>query len=369
MFFKRYFIHLTILFLLLFFKTFYIKMASAGNYRLSLTDYPFPERLELCGEKVPLEDSSVRERFEREFYIALGDEAQILLWLKRSGRYFPELEKILRERQMPQDLKYVVVAESSLLTQAYSSKGASGYWQFVQSTGERYGLKKGDEIDERLSFVKATEAALNYLRDLYRMFGSWTLALAAYNCGEKKIQREIDEQKVNDFYYLALPQETERYIFRILAIKTILSHPEQYGVKLKREDYYQPYDFDTVKVVIRCPIHLRLIAEAADTYYRKIRELNPEFKGYHLPPGEYLIRIPKGVGRNFNERFANLLKKIPCMEKMVYQVKKGDTLSKIADTLNVPIAMLMEWNQVSNPDLIKPGEELIYYRPLQDYKP
>ena len=335
----------------------------AQNSRLPLTVYPVPKEMELCGEKIPLEDNTIRERMEREFYIALGDETQIILWLKRTGRYFPELENTLKEKGMPQDLKYVVVAESGLITQSFSSKGACGQWQFIQPTGERYGLKKEEGIDERFAFTRSTEAALAYLNDLYGRFGSWALAIAAYNCGEERIKKEMEEQKVNNFYYLSLPQETERYIFRILAIKTILANPEAYGIALKMEDYYLPYDVDTVRVVLPGPVHLRIIAEAAKTYYRKIRELNPEFRGYYLPKGEYAIRIPKGSGEKFPEQFEAKLKEIRFEEKAVYIVKEGENLSQIADSLNVPLASLKEWNKIDDPNLIKPGQELIYNRP------
>ena len=336
----------------------------AQSSRLPLTSYPLPKEMDLCGEKVPLEDSSIRERMEREFFIVLGDEAQIILWLKRTGKYFPELENILKEKGMPQDLKYVLVAESGLLTQSFSSKGACGQWQFIQPTGERYGLKKQEGIDERFSFTKSTEAALAYLKDLYNMFGNWTLAIAAYNCGEERIRKEIEEQRINNFYYLSLPQETERYIFRILAIKTILASPEAYGFKMKKEDYYAPHDFDEVRVVLPEPVHLRIIAEAANTYYRKIRELNPEFKGYYLPQGEYTIRIPKGSGEKFPEQFEAKLKEIRFEEKAVYTVKEGDNLSQIAESLNVSLSSLKEWNKIDDPNLIKPGQELIYYKPI-----
>jgi hypothetical protein len=336
----------------------------AQSSRLPLISYPIPREMDLCGEKVPLEDSSIRERMEREFFIVLGDEAQIILWLKRTGKYFPELENVLKEKGMPQDLKYVLVAESGLLTHSYSSKGAGGHWQFIQPTGERYGLKKQEGIDERFSFTKSTEAALAYLKDLYGMFGSWTLAIAAYNCGEERIKKEIEEQKINNFYLLSLPQETERYIFRILAIKTIIANPETYGFTLKMEDYYLPQDFDTVRIVLPEPVHLRIIAEAANTYYRKIRELNPEFKGYYLPQGEYTIRVPKGSGEKFPEQFEAKLKEYHCEEKAVYIVKEGENLSQIAESLNVSLSSLKEWNKIDDPNLIKPGQELIYNKPI-----
>ena len=196
------------------------------------------------------------------------------------------------------------------------------------------------------------------------MFGNWTLAIAAYNCGEERVKKEMKEQKMNNFYFLSLPQETERYIFRILAIKTILSNPETYGVQLKIEDIYQPQDFDTVRVVLPGPVHLRIIAEAANTYYRKIRELNPEFRGYYLPKGEYAIRIPKGSGEKFPEQFEAKLKEIRFEEKAVYIVKEGENLSQIADSLNVPLASLKEWNKITDPNLIKPGQELIYNKTI-----
>ena len=149
--------------------------------------YDLPQEMQLCGEPVPLNRQDVREMLDQQFVLSVYNTDQVILWIKRANRYFPHLESRLRERNLPDDLKYVVVVESSFRTYAYSSAKAVGPWQFIEGTGKRYGLKVNKQIDERLNFEKSTEAALNYLTDLYRMFNSWTLAMAAYNCGEEKV--------------------------------------------------------------------------------------------------------------------------------------------------------------------------------------
>ncbi|MDH3803661.1 MAG: lytic transglycosylase domain-containing protein, partial [Deltaproteobacteria bacterium] len=149
-----------------------------------LSDFPLPGSISLCHEPIPLENQRVLEMLDREFTIAVWDRAQVFLWLKRAGRYFPYIEEKLAEAEMPDDLKYVAVAESALITTIRSSKRAAGLWQFMARTGRRYGLRKNRMLDERLDFERSTEAAITYLTQLHDTFDNWTLALAAYNCGD-----------------------------------------------------------------------------------------------------------------------------------------------------------------------------------------
>ncbi|NMD04636.1 MAG: lytic transglycosylase domain-containing protein, partial [Deltaproteobacteria bacterium] len=174
------------------------------------------EPLTFCGEQVPLKEDDVMERLERELLICLDNSDDIIIWLKRANRYLSYVEKTLLNNSMPDDLKYIVIAESSLRTHAVSGKGAVGYWQFIESTAAKYGLTVNKDIDERRNFFLSTQAALRYLKDLYGIFGSWTLAAAAYNMGEDGLKTEILIQGTNNFYQLYLYQETQRYIFRIL---------------------------------------------------------------------------------------------------------------------------------------------------------
>ena len=204
--------------------------------------------LTFCGEPVPIDNREVKERFEKEFLLSLGDRPQVILWLKRSSRYLPYIAKMLKKNGLPDDLKYVAVAESALKPHAGSRKGAMGFWQFMRQTGRRYGLTINRRIDERRNIFASTGAAIKYFKDLYEEFGSWTLAAAAYNMGEKGLMSEILEQQTDDYYQLYLSLETQRFLFRILSIKAILSEPEKFGFKLQKDDYYRPLAFDKVRV-------------------------------------------------------------------------------------------------------------------------
>lgn len=259
-------------------------------------DVVLPEALSICGEPMPLGVPAVREMLDREMTISVWDHAQVFLWLKRAGRYFPGLEKTLAERGMPQDLKYLMVAESSLLPYAQSNKGAVGLWQLMEETGMRNGLRRDPLVDERHSFERATDAALRYLQNLRDMFGSWTLAVAAYNCGEARLKKEIETQQVQDYYRLNLPLETERFIFRIAAIKIVLENPGQYGYCLPSEHVYHPPAADTVEITVDRQLHLTDFARALGTDFKTIKELNPQFVDYYLAAGTYLLHVPAGLG-------------------------------------------------------------------------
>lgn len=259
-------------------------------------DFPLPSTLSLCGEPMPLEDRKVWEMLDREFTIIVWDQAQVLMYLKRASRYLPYIEKKLAEAQMPDDLKYLAVAESALIIYSRSRKGARGPWQFMTPTARVNGLKRNLIVDERLDFERSTAAALQNLKRLKEKFGSWTLAMAAYNGGETRLKKTIKEQKTDDYYRLNLPLETERYVFRIAAIKIILENPKRYGYVLSSEGLYQPHAYDSVKVKIRAPIYIIDIAELLETHFKTLKELNPQFLRDYIPLGQYTIRVPPGLG-------------------------------------------------------------------------
>jgi len=183
--------------------------------------------LTFCGETVPLDDAEVSEDMEKELLLSLWDRDQAILWLKRSTRYFPVIEDMLSQAGLPDDLKYIALAESALRPHVGSSKGAIGFWQFMPDTGRRYGLTVNEFIDQRRNLVASTKAAIAYYSVLYEKFGSWSLAATAFNMGEEGLQAEILAQGVNTFYRLYLPVETQRYLFRILSAKLILTQPER----------------------------------------------------------------------------------------------------------------------------------------------
>ena len=174
--------------------------ASGHHFPPLMESIQFKKTIEFCGVKIPIEDQDVKERLEKEMLLALWDRAQVILWIKRSARYFPHVEKILKQHGLPLDLKYVPLIESALRPHAGSSKDAMGYWQFLRSTGIKYGLRIDSQVDERRNVFKSTHAACKYLKDLEKQFGSYLLALSAYNMGEYGLNREIEVQENNDFF-------------------------------------------------------------------------------------------------------------------------------------------------------------------------
>jgi membrane-bound lytic murein transglycosylase D len=268
--------------------------AGQGSLPRALHTFELPVRLEFAGEAVPLAQWDVGERLEREFLLAVGNPAQVVLWLKRSSRYFPYIERELTRAGLPEDLKYVAVIESSLLPGAYSHASALGIWQFIASTAKRYGLSVTTGWDERRNPERSTAAALAYLRELRQRFGGWPLALAAYNTGESRVEQAMRHQGVSSYYQLALSEETERYVFRALAAKLILSEPERYGFEVPHEQRYRPYDADVVEIELRDRVTVTELARHAHSFYRELKALNPEIIEDSLGKGRYSIRVPKG---------------------------------------------------------------------------
>ena len=321
-------------------------------------DYPLPEFLTLCGEPVPLDNRDVWERLDREFTISVWDRAQVFLWIKRAGRYFPYIEKKLAEAQMPDDIKYLALAESALIGYVRSHAGAKGYWQFMTRTARRNGLRKDRMVDERLSFERSTQAALKYLKNLKELLGSWTLAMAAYNCGETRVKREIEQQRTDDYYRLNLPIETERYIFRIAAIKIIMENTERYGYRTAPERIYKPEAYDTVQVKSQNRIHMSEIAQALGTDFKTFKEMNPQILGYYTPTGRFIVNVPPGTGDRFKAAMKQLTPSSPRYRKgPYYVVRSGDTLHKISRKTGVSISRLRSLNKIEG-SLIKVGQKL-----------
>ena len=278
------------------------------SYPSLLSSISIDTPLEFCNELVPLEIQEVRERLEKELLLTLWDRPQVILWLKRSHRHLPYIEEMLEKSGLPDDLKFVPVAESALRPHAGSQKGAIGFWQFMKHTGRQYGLVINRRIDERRNIFASTQAAIRYLQNLHKTFGSWSLAAAAYNMGGDALAEEIQEQGVDNYYLLYLPLETQRYVFRILSIKLIFSDPKKYGFHLSDKDYYPPIEFDRIQIKCLHDTHLRIIAEAAKTHFKAIKDLNPEIRGYALPAGKHTILLPKGSAQDFETRYQQLLK-------------------------------------------------------------
>jgi membrane-bound lytic murein transglycosylase D len=334
--------------------------APADNPIPVFENYPIPQKLSLCGEPIPLEDQYVREMLDREFTISVWDQAQVFMWLKRAGRYFPYIEIELAKAGVPSDLKYLAVAESSLIPHIRSKAGAIGIWQFMPATGERFGLQNTNTLDERRQFEQSTKAAINLLTKLHQQFGSWSLALAAYNCGERCVENAIKEQKINNYYRLSLPRETERFVFRIAAIKIILENPESFGYHLSPDHIYQPVTADMVTVYLQYPLHITDVAQELETDFKMIRDLNPHIIGNYLPSGTYTIQVPWGKGQKLYAVIGKLSKiaaEKPREIDKYYIVARGDNLSLISRKTGVSVSQLKSLNGIRG-DVVHPGQRL-----------
>lgn len=315
--------------------------------------------LDFCGEFVPLHLPEVRERLEKELLLMLWDRAQAILWLKRSGRYFPHIQTVLRGANMPDDLKYVAVIESALKPRAGSRRGARGVWQFIASTGRKYGLSVDRAIDDRRNFYLSTRAAARYMRDLHDQFGSWTLACAAYNMGENGLVKQVKKQEVKDYYHLHLPTETQRYVLRAIAAKLIMADPAQYGFDLHPGDYYAPIRFDRIKLKAKFPTPVAIVAKASGTYYKTIRDMNPQILGDIVPRGEHVLFLPEGAANNFADNYRPLIAKYrKQFQPATYTVKRGDSLTVIARRHNMSLWQLCRLNRLTTKSTIRPGQKL-----------
>ncbi len=253
----------------------------------------FPPTADFCGEVAPLEIADVRERLDRELVINANLHSSTLLIMKRANRAFPIIEPILKRNNIPDDFKYLAVIESALIN-ATSPAGAKGIWQFMPETAREKGMEVTDFIDERYHLEKSTEAACKYLNSAKNKFGSWTLAAASYNGGMLGIQKQIDFQKVNNYYDLLLIEETHRYVFRILALKEIMRNPRDFGFTLQSTDLYHP--LPTQKIVVDSSItDLATFAKSQKVNYKILKLYNPWLRERKLPniaKKQYILELP-----------------------------------------------------------------------------
>ncbi|MDY0362895.1 MAG: transglycosylase SLT domain-containing protein [Desulforegulaceae bacterium] len=319
------------------------------------------ESISFCNKKIPLEKNNVKERLEKEVLLVCHNRPQVILWLKRSGRYFPEIEKILKQENLPDDLKYVAVVESALRPHIRSSQNAVGFWQFIHSTGALHGLHIDKSIDERCDIIKSTKAAALYMKSLYEKFKSWELALAAYNIGEMRIERELEAQDTDNYYDLWLPEETMRYVFRIFTAKIVFEKRKELGFDLNDSDYYYPYETKKVKIWLDHTVPASVCAKALGLSLYDFKLLNTKIIGDYLIKGETFIDIPaKHTPKKFFTEF-EILKNKWVREHTVfyYTVKRGDSLIKIADEFEVRTKDILEWNKLDYKDYIYPGQKLV----------
>lgn len=304
-------------------------------------------------------NTSIRNRFEQ--------------WLIRFSRYRPMVEKIFAEFDLPSDLVNLSLVESGFNPYAYSRAKATGPWQFMQGTGKVYGLRIDHYVDERRDPIKSTVAAARYLRDLYDLFGTWPLAMAAYNAGEGKVLRALHKVQGETFWDISktklIRQETKQYVPRIMAATVIARNPEQYGFG---HSAATPHQFE--EVVVNRAVHFRAIASASGVAYEDLRLLNPELRRDATPPDDpaYHLKVPVGTA----EKVAGVLDRIPTYKfppivskvryakagsPQSYKVRRGDTLEKVSKRFRIPLRTLKTRNNLSS-SVIRPGEYLTISR-------
>lgn len=253
-----------------------------------------PDNLDFAGEAVPLDNPDILERMDRELLVNTYWQSNALLMFKRANKHFPIIEPILEKHGIPNDFKYLAVIESGLLN-VTSPAGARGFWQIMRTTGRENGLEINSNVDERYNVAMATEVACKYLLKAKEKFGTWTLAAASYNAGIAGINRRLKEQNVDSYYDLLLGEETGRYMFRIVALKEILNHPDKYGFNFRYKDLYQAVPTYKVSVDTAVTDFVKF-SEKFGINYKILKLHNPWLREKHLnnkSRKEYFIEIPK----------------------------------------------------------------------------
>lgn len=323
-----------------------------------------PKDINFCGEHLPIDDFTVHEALERELLVNTYWQSQTILLHKRAARWFPIIEPILKANGVPDDMKYIALAESGL-TNVVSPQKATGFWQIMESTAHYYNLEISSEVDERYNLEKSTEAACQVLLDAYKRYGNWTMAAASYNLGMGGIDKAIAKQQTDSYYGLYLNEETARYIYRIVALKEIISRPKSYGYHLRKQDLYPP--IPVTKITVDTAINdLTSFAIAHGTSYKILKTLNPWLIGSTLKSAankKYTIQLPaKGASLYGLEDEAMPVNEMTVTDtskfvtqaeiladstsrSIIYTVLPGDSWKAIAEKFGVPEDYLLEFNK------------------------
>ncbi len=309
-------------------------------------------------KEIPL---TMNEHVEKEIKRFTGRERRFFIEsFKRSGKYMENILADLNEAGLPEELAWLPLIESGFKVRALSRARALGLWQFIPSTGYKFGLKRDNWIDERLDPEKATAAAIAYMKELHNIFGDWTTVLAAYNCGEGRVMKKIRNQKINyldNFWdlYQQLPRETARYVPRFLATLHILKDPEKYGFSLDEID--SPVAYETVH--INKPVQLKTVALKLGISGKALSELNPELRYKVTPDSEYSLKVPVGTGETLLASIDEIPKWSPPKNAYAYhRVKRGETLSVIALRYRTSVKKIVRANNIRRKHLIRAGQKL-----------
>lgn len=268
------------------------------------TQVEVPQSMVFCNEVIDLSRFDRRERLDRELLAFTYMHSTSIQMIKRANRYFPVIERILQDQGVPDDFKNLMVIESSVNPLARSGAGAAGLWQFMPTTAREFGLEVNNHADERYHVEKSTAAACRYLKQAYARFGNWVSVAASYNAGQGRISREAERQYEENALDLHLVEETSRYVYRILAAKTLFANPQAFGFYLKAEELYPPIPFREIKVEETIE-DLARFAKGRGINYALLRNMNPWIRSHSLPVHNhrtYFIRIPDAEGMHYNPK-------------------------------------------------------------------
>ncbi|NMA73053.1 MAG: lytic transglycosylase domain-containing protein [Bacteroidales bacterium] len=267
-----------------------------------------PEAVTFAGEKLVLDRYDKREKMDRELMSFSFMHTNSHLILKRANRFFPIIEPLLQKNNVPDDLKYLMVIESSMNLLARSHAGAAGLWQFMPATGREYGLEVNKNIDERYHIEKSTTAACKYLKEAYSKYGSWLAAAASYNGGKNRITTELNRQGVDEITDLWLVEETSRYVYRLIAAKLFFENPQQFGIYLKKEQLYPPLKYKEVTITKEIA-DLSSFAKQQGINLALLKDFNPWLREYNLENRSgrtYLLKIPTKESLFYNPKETKL---------------------------------------------------------------
>ncbi len=344
-----------------------------------------PQSIKLCGVTVPLDDPEIHQRVEFEFLLMLHDRAQVTIWERRAQHIFPRFSERLKQHKACADLKYLALIESGLRPSALSSAKAKGYWQFIPGTAKIYGLKTGHSWDDRADLNRSTDAAIKFLGELKGRFGTWPLAMAAYNTGPTRLSESISAQQVKDYWRLRLYREAERYVPRVIAAKIIMQDLEKWGFDKRVTPGWAPGEVDYVRIKLKKRETLKLIgvANGGGLDYRALTTLNPELSRSTLQgPNSVVIEVPKGKAvtfrswvkkniktqastkrkKRYSKKKKRKKKRSSKRRKNYYTVANGDTLWGISEKFGVSVKDLRTLNRLRRNATIRAGDQLLVKR-------
>jgi membrane-bound lytic murein transglycosylase D len=312
-------------FVLIFFGTvflLFILLNSSSNKTDSDSDYQdafyknykifapqIPDSLDFAGEAVETSRFDIHESLDRELLVNTYWQSQTMMMFKKANRYFPMIESVLKKNNVPDDFKYLALAESGLSNELVSPAGAAGFWQFMKETAVQYGLEVNENIDERYNIEKSTAAACKYFLDMYKVYKNWTMVAASYNVGVSALNKQVELQKSNTYYDLYLNNETSRYVFRVLAFKIIFSSPRSYGYYFRKKDLYPTVPFTSVPVDSSIK-NMVGFAKKYETTYKMIRDLNAWIRKPYLEnPGKktYYVNVPQKGSIYYDTLLKNII--------------------------------------------------------------